>query len=168
MTGGDVAVVAVQVSATAIVNAARVICAPFSIICRCRVENKRGRIRRVKRPLILSLLCCAPWIATAQIHVSGAGVSGVAIYAPYPKYPAAARESHWTGRGILACKLRPDGTVSSVEVLQSTGHAILDQAAIAALRQWRFTVRGGDLVKVPIRFTMGGVRHRMAGAVISD
>jgi TonB family protein len=121
----------------------------------------------VKRPLILSLLYCAPWIVNAQVPVKAA-VSGVAVYAPHPEYPVAARRSHWTGRGIFRCKLRPDGTVSSVEVLQSTEHAILDQAAIAALRQWRFKVHGGDLVRIPIRFTMSGVRHRMSGAVISD
>jgi len=121
----------------------------------------------VKRPLILSLLCCAPWIVNAQVPVKGA-VSGVAVYAPYPDYPVAARRRHWTGRGIFRCKLRPDGTVSSVEILQSTGHVILDQAAISALRQWRFKVHGGDLVRIPIRFTMSGVRHRMSGAVISD
>jgi hypothetical protein len=55
-----------------------------------------------------------------------------------------------------------------VKVLKSTGHGILDQAAIAALRQWRFRVHRGDLVRIPIRFTMSGVRHRMSGAVISD
>ena len=126
-----------------------------------------GRIRTVMRRLILSLLCCVPWIVNAQIHIKGA-VSGVAEYAPYPKYPDVACARRWAGMGIFRCKLRPDGTVLSVEVLESTGYEILDQAAIAALRQWRFKVHGGDLVRIPITFAMGGVRHRMSGAVISD
>lgn len=95
----------------------------------------------MKRPLIFFLLCCAPWIVTAQIHVAGtAGGSGVAEYAPYPKYPDVARWRRWAGKGIFRCILRSDGTVSSVEIRESTGYNALDQAAIAALRQWRFTV----------------------------
>jgi TonB family protein len=112
------------------------------------------------------MLCCAPWIVTAQIHVTGPGGSGVAEYAPYPKYPTVARENHWTGSGIFMCKLRPDGTVSSVELLQSTGHTLLDQSALDALRKWRFKVSEANKVRVPIRFVKGGVQHRMAGAVI--
>jgi len=38
----------------------------------------------------------------------------------------------------------------------------------AALREWGFQVRGGDLVRIPVKFTMSGVRHGMSGAVISD
>ena len=122
----------------------------------------------MERSLILFLLCSAPWIVTAQIHVTGGGVSGVAESAPYPKYPPVARARHWAGEGIFGCKLRPDGTVVSVEVLKSTGYATLDQAAIAALRQWRFKVPGAHVVGVPIRFAMGAVRHRMSGVVIFD
>ena len=118
------------------------------------------------RPLVLFLLCCAPSILTAQVHVSGPSVSGVADYAPYPKYPIIARENHWTGSGIFMCRLRPDGTVSSVEVLQSTGHTLLDQSALDALRKWRFKVSGANKVNVPIRFAKRGVQRRMAGAVI--
>jgi TonB family protein len=129
---------------------------------------KQAEFHRVKRLLILSLLCCAPWIVTAQIHVTGDGVSGVAEYAPYPKYPDVARWRRWAGNGMFACHLRPDGTVLSVEVLKSTGYDVLDQAAIAALRQWHFKMSGGHFVRVPIKFAMRGVRHRMSGAVIYD
>ena len=92
-----------------------------------------------------------------------------AIYAPRPEYPLAARQRRWTGAGLFACNLRPDGTVASVVVIHSTGHDILDQAGISALRQWKFKPGGSNLVQVPLKFTMGGgVRHRMSGAVISD
>lgn len=95
-------------------------------------------------------------------------MSGVAEYAPYPKYPDVARWRRWAGEGIFVCKLRPDGTVSSVEVHRSTGYDVLDQAAVAALRQWRFKLRGIHSVGVPINFKMSGVRHRMSGAVIFE
>ena len=93
-----------------------------------------------------------------------------ALYAPRPEYPLGARKNHWTGAGIFACKIRPDGTVASVDVLRSTGHEILDQAASAAFRQWRFHPGDMKRIKIPINFWMNGsgVRHRMSGAVISD
>ena len=93
-----------------------------------------------------------------------------ALYAPRPGYPLAARTHHWTGAGIFACNIRPDGTVASVDVLRSTGHEMLDQAAITAFRQWRFHPGDMKRIKIPINFWMNGsgVRHRMSGAVISD
>ena len=92
------------------------------------------------------------------------------LYAPRPEYPLAARKRHWTGAGAFACNIRSNGTVASADVLRSTGHQMLDQAAITALRQWRFQPGDMKLVKVPLSFWMdgSGVRHRMSGAVISD
>lgn len=52
---------------------------------------------------------------------------------PAPEYPLGARVHYWTANGISVCKFSPDGTVSAVNVKQSTGHEIIDQAAIAAL-----------------------------------
>ena len=64
----------------------------------------------------------------------------------------------------------PMELLGSVDVLRSTGHEMLDQAAIAALRQWRFQPGDMNAIKIPIDFGMNGsgVRHRMSGAVISD
>jgi TonB family protein len=93
-----------------------------------------------------------------------------ALYAPRPNYPLYARQYHWTGEGLFACHIRPDGTVASVDVLRSTGHAMLDRAAIKALRQWRFQSGDMNAIKIPINFSMSGkgspIRHRMSGAVI--
>ena len=94
-----------------------------------------------------------------------------ALYAPRPEYPLIARKCHWTGSGVFACHIRLDGTVASVDVLRSTGHQMLDQAALTAFRQWRFPPEDKmKLVRIPINFWMNGsrVRHRMSGAVISD
>ena len=73
--------------------------------------------------------------------------------------------------GLFACNIRSNGTVASVDVVRSTGHQMLDQAAITAFRQWRF--EPGDklkLVNIPMTFWMDGsaARCRMSGAVISD
>ena len=61
-----------------------------------------------------------------------------ALYAPRPQYPLEARKHHWTGSGLVGCNIRSDGTAASVDVIRSTGHQMLDQAAITAFLQWRF------------------------------
>jgi protein TonB len=49
---------------------------------------------------------------------------------------------------------------TTVSVAHSSGHPVLDEAAIAAVRQWRFVAatRGGTAVPaaadVPVRFTL--------------
>jgi protein TonB len=89
-----------------------------------------------------------------------------AIYAPEPIYPYKARLQRLEGRGLFALLLRPNGTVSGVAVLRSTGFKELDVAAAGALIQWRFPPgREFERVKVPVNFSMldrlkgGGTVH---------
>jgi TonB family C-terminal domain len=74
------------------------------------------------------------------------------LYAPHADYPIEAQLHHWHGSGRFALAIRPDGRVESVTVLKSTGHAVLDQAAIAAFRQWRFRPGSINLVRVPLEY----------------
>ncbi|PYK87165.1 MAG: hypothetical protein DME40_15035 [Verrucomicrobia bacterium] len=74
---------------------------------------------------------------------------------PTPKYPLAARKEHLTGEGSFFLEIDTiSGAVTHVTVSKSTGHAILDQAAIFALRQWRFAPHSAVEVSVPITFSM--------------
>jgi len=61
------------------------------------------------------------------------GAKRVAICAPKPDVPASARASHLSGAGVCVVYVRPDGTVSRAEMLQSTGQPILDKASIDEL-----------------------------------
>ncbi len=61
-----------------------------------------------------------------------------ARYAPAPAYPEEARWEQRTGRVVLSFHIRLDGTVGDARVLDSSGHADLDHAAIAALHEWKF------------------------------
>jgi TonB family protein len=76
------------------------------------------------------------------------------IYAPAPKYPLEARQKHWEGTTLLEMRIRPDGTVSDVKVLQSTGHALLDQDAVQAFRGWKFTRDSADHIRVPVTYSL--------------
>ena len=54
-----------------------------------------------------------------------------------PVYPAIAQSSRVTGTVILEALIAEDGSVGDVKVLRSV--ALLDSAAVEAVRQWRFT-----------------------------
>jgi TonB family protein len=77
-----------------------------------------------------------------------------------PEYPLSARQQHLEGAGVFLLHLKDNGSVKSVEVLQSTGHAILDKSCVSAFRQWEFQpefTKKSKKVKIPIAFKMGEV-----------
>ena len=108
--------------------------------------------------IILSLLCCM--LTSGESQVRTATFKERAIYAPRPKYPYEARQQGWAGSGVFVVHVRPDGTVSSIEIAQSTGYSILDQAGIEAFRQWRFRRGIVKQVKINLTWTMKGLRSR--------
>jgi protein TonB len=58
---------------------------------------------------------------------------------PPPVYPAEALQARMSGVSTMAFLVGSDGVVREARLLKSSGHAILDQAAQAALRLCRFT-----------------------------
>jgi protein TonB len=84
-------------------------------------------------------------------------IKAAAIYHPYPDYPVDARRAqHLTGSGIILAKVdQKTGKVTSVMMEKSTGHKILDDAALSAFRQWRF--RPGTSIRqfhAPVNFIL--------------
>jgi protein TonB len=79
---------------------------------------------------------------------------------PKPKYPNVARTQGWQGNVILKVLVSAKGNSEQVTVLQSSGHDLLDQAAVDAVKQWRFVPakRGGTAIasteNVPINFKL--------------
>ncbi|MGE4242551.1 energy transducer TonB [Ramlibacter sp.] len=64
---------------------------------------------------------------------------------PKPAYPPLSRRMGEQGTVMLRALIGADGNVQRVEILRSSGYDRLDQAALAAVRQWRFVPgkRGG-------------------------
>lgn len=74
-----------------------------------------------------------------------------------PEYPLLARRLGWQGETLLELELLPDGVPARVTVLRSSGHRLLDDAAVAAAREWRFRVPAGApgrRVLVPVVFQL--------------
>jgi TonB family protein len=72
------------------------------------------------------------------------------LAAPTPPYPPEARRNHWTGIGWYAMIVDTEtGSVTSVRVLQSSGHLLLDRAAIDTFRRWRFKPHSTPKFMVP-------------------
>ena len=76
-----------------------------------------------------------------------------------PHYPPHAQAAHVEGTVVLDAVIDPTGRVTGVRVTHSVN--LLDQAAVEAVRQWRFTptLLNGEpvsiLLTVTVRFTLG-------------
>jgi protein TonB len=79
---------------------------------------------------------------------------------PPPKYPRLARRRGLEGIVILKAFIGTDGRVKSLSIFKSSGHSILDKAALKAVQCWQFSPGVIDgrpeemQVKVPVRFQL--------------
>jgi protein TonB len=79
---------------------------------------------------------------------------------PVPAYPMVARRMGWQGRVVLNVEVLASGLPGQVKLHQSSGHDVLDNAALQAVRGWRFVAarHGGQVVSkwflVPIPFIL--------------
>ncbi|HEY7406330.1 MAG TPA: energy transducer TonB [Candidatus Angelobacter sp.] len=90
-----------------------------------------------------------PKVATPQkLKVSSGVVEGLKLNAPSPQYPQMARIAHIQGDVVLQATISKNGTVENLHAL--SGHPILIQAALDAVRQWRYKpyVLNGEPVEV--------------------
>ena len=72
-----------------------------------------------------------------------------------PDYPAAAQAQRLTGKGIFVLHIsEANGHVVSVQVQKSTGHKILDDAAVTKFSNLRFKPNTLSTVTIPIEFTL--------------
>jgi protein TonB len=71
-----------------------------------------------------------------------------------PAYPTLARRRGWQGTVLLRVVCDAAGAVVAIEVVRSSGHASLDDAARQAVRAWRFA-GGPGAIEVPIEFRLG-------------
>lgn len=94
-----------------------------------------------------------------------------ALNNPKPPYPLAARRQGAEGRVVLRALVLEDGRCAEVRIVRSSGHALLDESALATVRRWRFlpaTRAGAPVtasVDVPISFRLDQTHSSAALAV---
>jgi periplasmic protein TonB len=73
---------------------------------------------------------------------------------PGLEYPRLARREEWEGTVILRAQVLPNGRVGSVSVQKSSGHSVLDDAAVSAAKTWSFlpATQGGSPVAGAVTF----------------
>jgi protein TonB len=81
-------------------------------------------------------------------------------------YPATALQRGWEGKVVLEVQILANGTTGYVKVLQGTGHDLLDEAAVEAIKEapWVPAKRGTKPVdsirKLPIIFKINKQDHQ--------
>ncbi|HTF57170.1 MAG TPA: TonB family protein [Planctomycetota bacterium] len=82
-----------------------------------------------------------------------AGTGAVALQNPPPDYPEGARRRNIQGTVAIQFLVLEDGTVSEAKVRESSGNAELDDAALAAVRKWKYRPIGpGGGMACVVRF----------------
>jgi protein TonB len=92
----------------------------------------------------------------------GTAFTGPGLSNPRPSYPAKARSKGYQGRVLLVVIVSKIGRAKSVRLKKSSGHAILDQAAIKSVKKWRFRPARKNGVPVPARVIVP-VNFRLRG-----
>lgn len=98
--------------------------------------------------------------APARIKQGGEVTAASIITQTRPAYPPLARQARIQGTVVLHAIIDKEGKVAQLEVV--SGHPLLVQSAIEAVKQWRYkpTQLNGDPVEVDttiqVTFTMGG------------
>ncbi len=93
------------------------------------------------------------WPATAEATATPASTPKPRIvYAPAPAFPPGASLPGATGTGRFRLTFDPNGNVTNVQVVKSTGNPYFDQAAIKTLRTWKSAPSHGWEATVPVTF----------------
>ena len=83
---------------------------------------------------------------------------------PAPSYPYEARRKKWEGTVIVRAWVSKTGQPLKLEIQRSSGHEVLDEAALKTVKKWSFhPAKLGDIpmessVVIPIRFELESLR----------
>lgn len=93
-------------------------------------------------------------------HFEGPKLNADYLHNPRPDYPAQAKRMGWEGRVVLRVEVLANGSAGAVSLAKSSGHELLDEAALEAVRRWKFVPAKRDgiavttSVNVPINFNL--------------
>lgn len=79
---------------------------------------------------------------------------------PKPSYPYFARTMNYEGLVVVRVEIAADGTAARIEIAESSGYNILDEAAVDTVKEWAFVPAMKDGIaittwlEIPIRFML--------------
>jgi protein TonB len=121
-----------------------------------------GQMNGVIGGIISSTPTAIPRVATPQrVRVSAGVTQGLKVKNVNPVYPQMAKIARVQGPVVLAAVIGKDGTIQNLHVL-STASPLLNQAAIDAVKEWRYRpyILNGEPVEVDtqitVNFTLSG------------
>jgi len=74
------------------------------------------------------------------------------VYAPAPSFPPGQSLPGQSGTGRFRLTFDPQGNVTNIQMVSSTGNPYFDQSAIKTLRQWKSAPSQGWQATVPVTF----------------
>jgi protein TonB len=114
----------------------------------------------VSRPISLSLSGAARLLRDSTPEADSVQSKVRPGNNPRPEYPRTAREAGWEGTVVLQVLVLPDGTAGTVTLHKTSGYSVLDEAALSAVRGWKFipAMDGNfpirSMVRMPVRFDL--------------
>jgi protein TonB len=119
-----------------------------------------GQMGGVIGGIISNTPVAVPKVAVQRVRVSQGVTQGMVLHRVQPTYPPLARTARVQGSVILAAVIGKDGTIQNLHVI--SGHPLLTQAALDAVKQWRYRpyILNGEPVEVDtqvtVNFTLSG------------
>jgi len=119
-----------------------------------------GSMNGVMGGIIGNTPIAVPKVAVQRVRVSQGVSAGLVIHRVQPNYPPLAKTARVQGQVMLAAIIGKDGTIQNLHVV--SGHPLLTQAALDAVKQWRYKpyILNGEPVEVDttiaVNFTLSG------------
>lgn len=101
-----------------------------------------------------------PDISSVESQGAISGAKPINHVNPAPLYPRVAKRRGWEGKVILKVFVKKDGTPGNIEVRDSSGYKILDDAAVDTVVDWQFEPaqsKFGNIstwITIPIHFKL--------------
>lgn len=113
-----------------------------------------GQMNGVIGGIIGNTPVAVPKVAVQRVRVSAGVTQGMVIRKVQPTYPPLARTARVQGSVVLAAIIGKDGTIQNLHVI--SGHPLLTQAALDAVKQWRYRpyILNGEPVEVDTQVTV--------------
>lgn len=111
--------------------------------------------------IISSTPVAVPKVAVQRVRVSQGVTQGMKVHDVTPQYPQMAKIARVQGPVVLAAVIGKDGTIQGLRVVSSAS-TLLNQAALDAVKQWRYRpyILNGEPVEVDttitVNFTLSG------------